>query len=234
MKAIVTGASKGIGHAIACALAREGFDLAITARDKKNLQEIRHNLSTVFPGTEIVAHSSDVSDKASLQGFIETIRSAWGDTAPEVLVHNAGLYLPARMMEESGEALEKMMATNLFAAYYLSKAFVPAMKKNGRGHIFTICSSAATSPADGIGSYSVSKYALYGFTKNLREELKEFNIKVTAILPGSTYTHSWAGTDIPAEKFIQPQDIASAILSAFNMSGSAVADEIVINPMNKI
>src|SRR6478736_764760 len=99
-----------------------------------------------------------------------------------------------------------MITTNLYSAYHLSRALIGSMIERKRGYIFNICSTASITPYINGGSYCVSKYALYGMTKVLREELKEFNIKVTAVLPGATKTDSWEGVELPDDRFIKPED----------------------------
>ena len=93
-----------------------------------------------------------------------------------------------------------------------------------------MCSTASTSAYTNGGSYSISKYALLGFTKNLRQELKTEGIKVTAIMPGATWSDSWAGFDAPEERLMQARDIAEAVVAALRMSAAAVVEEIVLRP----
>jgi short-subunit dehydrogenase len=106
------------------------------------------------------------------------------------------------------------------------------MRAAGAGHIINICSVAGLEPVVAAGSYSVTKYALMGLTKVLREELKPAGVKVTAIIPGATLTHSWEGTDIAPEHFIQPEDIASGVLACLQMSAGANIEELVIKPQS--
>jgi len=105
------------------------------------------------------------------------------------------------------------------------------MKREKKGHIFNICSVASLKSYPNGGSYGISKYALLGFSENLREELMPDNIKVTAICPGATYTNSWAGAGLPKERFIQVEDIANTLWSAYVLSEQAVVETIVIRPL---
>ena len=127
---------------------------------------------------------------------------------PEVLVNNAGVFLPGMIETEVDGALEHMINTNLYSAYHLTRSLMPEMKRLKKGYIFNMCSIASIKAYANGGSYGISKFALYGMTKVLREELKEFNIKVTAVLPGATLTASWEGVDLPEERFIKVEDIA--------------------------
>lgn len=104
------------------------------------------------------------------------------------------------------------------------------MKSAGTGHIFNICSVASLKAYSNGGSYSISKFALYGLTQNLREELKTFGVKVTAVLPGATWSNSWAGADLPDERLMDALDIAKCIFNAAQLSPAACVEEIIIRP----
>ena len=104
------------------------------------------------------------------------------------------------------------------------------MIQRREGHIFTMCSTASIMAYPNGGSYCIAKFALYGMTKVLREELKEHGLRVTAILPGATLTASWEGADLPAERFIRPDDVAEAVFGAWSLSPQAVIEELLIRP----
>ena len=104
------------------------------------------------------------------------------------------------------------------------------MKTKKHGHIFNLCSIASIKAYPNGGSYAISKFALLGFSKCLREELKPLGIRVTAVMPGATYTSSWDGVDLPEKRFIPVEDIAETIFSAYKLSGRSVVEEILIRP----
>jgi short-subunit dehydrogenase len=149
---------------------------------------------------------------------------------PEVLINNTGVFIPGQVHNETEGTLEKTMETNLYSAYHLTRGLLPGMMEHKKGHIFTICSTASIIAYPNGGSYCISKFALYGMTKVLREEMKPHNIRVTAILPGATYTDSWKGTDLPEERFIDSRDVAESIWSVYALSSRAVVEEILIRP----
>jgi len=120
----------------------------------------------------------------------------------DVLVNNAGGFIPGFIYNEEDGELEKMIESNLYSAYYITKGLIGSMIKKNQGHIFNIESIAAKIPYTRGSSYSVAKFALHGFTKVLREEMKEYGIKVTSVLPGATFTKSWESTGIPPDRFI--------------------------------
>jgi short-subunit dehydrogenase len=126
--------------------------------------------------------------------------------------------------------LETLMEVNLYSAYYLTRAVLPLMLPQRAGHIFNMCSIASIIAYPNGGSYTISKFALLGFSKSLREEMKPKGIKVTAILPGATWTDSWRGADFPENRLMQASDIAKAVWAAYQMSGAAVVEELVIRP----
>jgi len=148
-----------------------------------------------------------------------------------ILVNNAGIFEPGAIHNEAEGVLERQMATNVFSGYHLSRMFLPQMIERCSGHIFNICSVASIKAYTNGGSYCISKYAVYGMTKVLREELKPYKIKVTAILPGATLSGSWEGTTLPESRFMQAADIADAVFMASQLSAGAVIEEILMRPM---
>jgi len=149
---------------------------------------------------------------------------------PSILINNAGFFLPGNIMEEAQGILEIQIGANLYAAYYTSRAIVPAMMKAGKGHIFNVCSIASLQAYPQGGSYSISKFALDGFSKNLRLELKDKGIKVTGVYPGATYTNSWVGSGVEPSRIMEAQDIAKMIFAATQLSPQAVVEDIVMRP----
>ena len=174
--------------------------------------------------------AADLSEHADCQRFAELVLQLGRPLA--ALIHNAGAYVPGRFQDEpaDGSQLRLMLGANLLSAYDLTRALLPTLLKQQRGHVFTICSTASIMPYPNGGSYGVAKYALLGFTKTLREEVKNQGLRVTAVLPGATLTRSWEGAGLPPERFIQPQDVAEAVFSAFQLSVSAVVEELLIRP----
>jgi len=213
MNAVITGGTKGIGRAIADLLASKGIDLYICSRSTSDLEKMKSAIETQH-GVSVYTAVVDMSDKNAVKGFA-------ADILNEVEQVDA---------EEEDGALEKMINTNLYSAYHLSRALLPGMISNGHGHIFNMCSIASKIAYPNGGSYSISKFALLGFSKVLREELKEKGIKVTSILPGATWSNSWAGVDLPKDRLMEAEDIAIAVWGALQMSPSAVMEEIILRP----
>jgi short-subunit dehydrogenase len=149
---------------------------------------------------------------------------------PDVLVNNAGVFMMGTLLEEPEEAFENMMALNLNSAYYLTKIIAPHMVKEQQGAIVNICSVASIKAYPGGGSYGISKYALLGFSKNLREELKPQGIRVISVMPGAVYTASWEGVDVEEERLMPAEDIAELLWTTTALSKRSVVEDIVIRP----
>lgn len=227
-KAIVTGATKGIGRAIAEAFAALGMDLVICSRHASDLHQCRKALKEIHPGIEVLDSCVDLSVPEEVDRFAHFIAGRW--SAVDVLVNNAGVYLPGQSYSEPEGQLEQLMRTNLYSAYQLTRKILPLMLPHRHGHIFNMCSVASFMAYPNGGSYSITKFALLGFSKVLREELKGQGIKVTAVMPGATWSESWAGVSLPETRLMQAADIAESVVSALRMGPSAVVEEIIIRP----
>ncbi|MFB9843362.1 SDR family oxidoreductase [Mucilaginibacter ginsenosidivorans] len=227
--ALITAATKGMGRATAIALAKDGISLAICARNQQELEAFKLELLEMNPYIQVMTQAVDGSQKEQLLSFATNAEKELGFIS--VIVNNLGMFDPVSILDESDEAFDKQLNTNLMPAYHLYKFFGKKMIAKRKGHIFTICSVAALDPIAAAGTYSVTKVALLGLTKVMRAEMQPHGVKVTAIIPGSTLTNSWAGTAISEDKFILPEDIASAIVNTYKMSAGANVDEIIIRPV---
>jgi len=224
---VVTGGSKGIGKAIIERFAKEGFDIATCSRKQSDLTELKLHVEKSYK-VNVNTFVADVADKKQVFGFTDFIQQL--NRQVDVLVNNAGYFEPGQVTEEDDGVLEKMINSNLYSSYNTTRGLVGAMKSRRWGHIFTICSIASIKAYPNGGSYAISKFALLGFTKVLREELKEYGIRVTAVLPGATKTSSWDETDLPDSRFIKPEDVAEAVYGAYSLSSHTVVEEILIRP----
>jgi len=228
MKAIITGATKGIGRAIAIKLWQNGYDLLLTARNKKELEELRSEL--LVDNRTIAIYAVDCAVKSEIKSFLDSADQEFGFA--DVLVNNVGTFLPGSLLDEDDETFEKQQNLNVNACYYISKFFAKKMRLEQKGHIFNICSVASKAPVKNGGSYSVTKAAMLSLNHVLRQELAPHNVKVTAFLPGSTKTSSWEGTTIPDDKFVQPDDIAETLFTILNLSKGVNVDEVLMTPLD--
>ena len=228
MNIVITGGSKGMGKAMADKFASAKNNLFICSRNEKELAETANEISKIN-GTIVKYFAADLSDKNEVKRFAQWISDQ--HIQIDILINNAGQFIPGSIYNEEEGTLQKMININLFSAYHLTRALLPLMMQKKSGHIFNICSIAALKAYANGGSYSISKYALMGFSKNLREELKPFNIKVTAVYPGAVYTSSWEGADILPSRIMEVNDIAAMVYSASLLSPQACVEDIVIRPL---
>lgn len=227
--AIITGATQGIGKAIAEKLLAEGCSVAICARNKEKLWQLKLEWEKQYPTATIAIYNTDLSIKENANAFANEALSVFHNI--DILVNNAGSFQPGNIADEPDGRLEALVAANLYSAYYLTRSILPVMMEHKAGHIFNMCSVASLKPYPNGGAYSISKYALLGFSDNLRDELKPHNIKVTAICPGATYTPSWEGSGVPEERIMEAADIAKMLWSAYNLSPQANVETIVLRPV---
>ncbi len=228
MNAIVTGSTKGIGLAIVHALMKEGWNVAVTSRNDSDLAALKKETMELFPGREFLTHRVDFSKKDETINYGKTMNQLWPEI--DLLINNVGIFYPGSVHKEEDGALENMIETNLYSAYHLTREILPGMMKRKKGSIINMCSIASFMSYPNGGSYTISKFAMLGFSKVLREEMKPYGIKVTAIMPGSTWSGSWEGADFPDDRLMKPEDVAEAVMSILKMSPQSVVEEIIIRP----
>ena len=234
MNIIMTGASKGIGKAIAKAFAAEGASHFLCARNEVALYNTVAELQTAYPTSSIKAKAVDMSIKEQARSFGTWVLAEIANTTSgkiDILINNAGNFIPGSTYLEEEGALEKMMDINLYSAYHLTRTLLPSMMEAKKAMIVNMCSIASLSAYNNGGSYSISKFALMGFTKNLREELKSSLIKVMGVYPGAVLTDSWGDFDNSSQRIMEASDIASMILAASKLSAQAVVEDIIMRPL---
>jgi short-subunit dehydrogenase len=224
---VVTGGTKGIGRAIAEKFASKNFDVVVSARNQSELDLMKNDLVKKF-GASVFVQSVDMSKKDAVAKFSTFILSL--NRTIDVLINNAGYFIPGEISEEKDGTLESMIESNLYSAYNMTRGVVKKMKETRTGHIFNMCSIASIEAYPNGGSYAISKFALLGFSKCLREELKPHAIRVTAVMPGATRTASWEGTELPDERFMSAEDVAESVFAAYSLSPRSVVEEILIRP----
>ena len=225
---IITGGSKGIGCSIAIKFAKNNFDIFTCSRNQDELNKLESEIKSINPKIKVSTLVSDLSTKEGSLNFIDFVIK--NTNKIDVLVNNVGTFIPGKLIEEEDSALEQMININLYSNYWVTKGLVNLMTNKKEGHIFNMCSIASKVAYANGGSYCISKFAFYGMSQCLREELKDFNIKVTSVLPGAVRTGSWDGTLLPDDRFIKPDDVSSSIYSAYNTSKGATIEEIIIRP----
>lgn len=230
MYAVITGATKGIGKAIAQELARQNFNLIVCAQKAAELQTLKQQIESENNTVKVFPFVCNVANKEAVQNFADFILQTTHNHPLEILVNNAGVFIPSSIFEEETDTLETLMATNVYSAYYLTKHLTNKFVEQKKGHIFNICSIASIAPYASSCAYTVSKHALYGFGRVLRQALQPHGIKVTNMHPGAVYTASWEGSGVAPERIMTSADIAQLLWAAYNLSAQATVEDIIIRP----
>ena len=227
MGVLITGASRGIGKAIATIFAANGKSLFLSSRNEVALYKAMEQLQTNYPSISIKAKAFDLSKKENAQALGNWCLKY---ATPDIIVNNAGLFEPGSVYNEPEGLLENQLAINLTGAYHLTRVLLPKMMERRSGHIFNLCSIASLHAYDNGGAYSISKFAMNGFSKNLREEMKPYNIKVTSVHPGAVLTDSWGDYDNSSRRIMEAEDIAKMIFACTQLSPAACVEDIVMRP----
>ena len=228
-KVLITGGTRGIGRNLIEIFASAGYDIATCSRNEKELNQLIKYISDKYKNIEFFAYNCDVSVKEQIIEFGKKIINNFG--TPDVLINNAGIFMPGSISDEDDNVFETHLNTNLASAYHLTRILLSEMKKNNSGFIFNMCSTASITAYTGSASYCISKFAMLGFSKLLREELKPFNIKVCSVMPGATLTSSWEGTSLPVERFIDSKELAELMFSVLKNSKSMDVEELIVRPV---
>ena len=231
--AVVTGAARGIGAAIARRLASMGATVAITARDEARLNEVAREIESSGGKAEIAAF--DLLDPAAVTRFAETIQKRYGRC--DILVNNAGVgFIGSPLHQMPPEDWDTVLGTNLRGPYLMIRAFAPIMiaaSKEGRaGHIVNISSLAGHNPLKNGAAYAASKWGLNGLTYSVAEELREYGIRVSVVAPGSVNT----GFNVArgnSEKRLQPDDIAGVVAMLVTQAPQSFVSEVLMRPTMK-
>ena len=224
---LITGASRGIGKAIATIFAANGKSLFLSSRNEVALYKVMEELQTNYPSISIKAKAFDLSKNENAKALGNWCLKY---TVPDIIVNNAGLFEPGSVYNEPEGLLENQLAINLNSAYHLTRTLLPKMMERRSGQVFNLCSIASLHAYDNGGAYSISKFAMYGFSKNLREEMKPYNIKVTSVHPGAVLTDSWGDYDNSSNRIMEAEDIAKMIFASTQLSPAACVEDIVIRP----
>lgn len=225
--AVITGGTKGIGYAIAEKLLEAGAKVFVCARNKT---ELKRALSDLRQKGEAEGETCDVRSEDQVRMMLEECERVCGGV--DILVNNAGIGIIGKKVEDmSGDEFRQTLETNLFGVFYACHYAVPMMKKRGGGYIFNISSLAGQNAHPKMAAYNASKYGLNGFSEALMQELRDDDIKLSYICPGSVNTYF--GGDTPSEDQmwqLQPEDIAQVVLDLLNMNQRALPSKVEIRP----
>ncbi len=225
--ALVTGGNRGIGLAIARALAREGASVIITGRDESALHHATSELTR--NGSSVVSHVCDIRDEDSVDHLFQDIGKHFPHL--DVLINNAGLAQPSAHVDHlSLESWRDAIDTNLTGAFLCTRAALPLLRRGST--IVNNVSIAATTPFVGMAAYNASKAGLLAFTNTLREELRSRGIRVIAFTPGATNTDIWKQfwKEAPRDRMMSAESVADALVAALALPANATVQELVITP----
>jgi 3-oxoacyl-[acyl-carrier protein] reductase len=225
--ALVTGASRGIGEAVAIRLAQAGCDVALTGRNEADLERVA--VACRAHDVRALALVADITDPDALQGLVADTVSGLGGLG--VLVNNAGIYASGRVQEADIDAFERVIDVNVKALMRLTRLALPHILESSHGAVINIASVAGKGSFPGGAAYCASKHAVVGFTGSLYEDVRRHGVKVCAICPGFVNTsmvNTRPGLD-PA-RMIQPADIAEAAHMVVAFPDTACPTEILIRP----
>lgn len=229
--AIVTGASRGIGKAIAVNFAREGMNLALFGRDSRSLNEAADICRE--SGSEVLTFSGDVADVNFVNGSVDKVLEKLGSV--DHLINNAGVAVFKKFVDTEFEDFELQINTNVYGIFHFTKKIIPHFIKQGSGSVINISSLAGKNGFQFGTTYAATKHAVMGFTRSLLLEVREFNIRVAAVCPGSVATDMIINSDMkPAslEKVLDPKDIADVVSTMVKLPVRAVISEVEIRPTN--
>ncbi len=224
--ALVTGAGRGIGREIAINLSKEGFFVVICSRSSKQVKDVEREITG--DGGEAVALCCDVGVEDEVVRLIDEVSNVAGNI--DVLINNAGIAHSEPITTIESSKWEEIIRVNLTGTFLMTKYALQNMRDGG--HIFNIISNAGKTGFPNWSAYCASKFGVLGFTNSIREELRDRNIKVTAVLPGPTDTPLWEGVEgvWDRERMMKPDAVADMIVSIYNQPKEALTEEVFIMP----
>ncbi|MBX3736567.1 MAG: SDR family oxidoreductase [Candidatus Didemnitutus sp.] len=225
---LITGASQGIGAALARVFAAEvkGVRLALVARHARNLRAVAAECTAL--GAEAATFPGDASDEAAVAKLARAVAKRFG--AVDVLINNAGAFTQAKFADTTVAAFDHMIAVNLRSAFLVTRAFLPAMTARRRGDIFFMSSIAGLGAYPNAAAYCAAKFGVTGLAQVLRAETREAGVRVCCVHPGATWSPSWSGSGVAPERIMPAEDVARAFLDVYRLGRTTVVEEIVLRP----
>jgi short-subunit dehydrogenase len=225
--AVITGASKGIGKAIALSLAREGANIVLSARSADDLRNVEKEVAA--HGVRVISVPTDVRKGSDVNRLAEKAEKEFG--AIQILVNNAGIGIFKPVVETRDEEFHSILETNLYGVFYCSRAFLPGMIKNRKGHIVNISSLAGKNSFAGGSAYCASKHALMSFSECMMLEVRQHDVKVSTICPGSVATDFSHPSDREMSWALASEDVATAVLDVLTTSAGSLISLVDLRPL---
>jgi NAD(P)-dependent dehydrogenase (short-subunit alcohol dehydrogenase family) len=229
---LITGASQGIGAAIAKVFAKEvrGVRIALVARSERNLKTVARACAKLASGgaKAVEIFVCDVSDEGAVVALKAAVTKRFG--AVDVVINNAGVFAGATFAETKVAEFDRIVAANLRSAFLVTQAFLPVMLEQKRGDIFFMSSIAGLEAYPNGAAYCAAKFGVTGLAQVLRAETKGAGVRVCCVHPGATWSPSWSGSGVPKERMMPAEDVARAFLDVYRLSRKTVIEEIVLRP----
>ncbi len=222
----ITGGGRGIGKAAALLLAKQGAAVVVSSRTQSELDAVAAEIDK--NGGRAMAVRCDVTRKQDIIDLVSKVKDHWGPV--DVLVNNAGTGIFDKISRLREKDWDTLMDTNLKSAFLCTQAVLDDMMARESGHIINVVSVAGRQPYYNCGGYCASKYGLLGFTDVLRMEVRKYNIKVTAYLPGATDTGIWGEAQLDRSKMMQVGDVAQGLLNICCRPQNTMVEEVVLRP----
>lgn len=225
--AIITGAGKGLGKAMALALAAEGVNLGIIGRTTKDLEKLSKELNTVNPEITVAHATANIGSYTEVKDAVATITASLKTI--DILINNAGVLKMGGILELSVEEWEQVFQINVLGTYYMLHEVLPHITQQGKGDIINIASTAGLKGSARMSAYGASKAAVINLTESLMQEVRKSNIRVTTVNPSTIATDmtlSAGFTDGDAEKVLQPEDLAFLVVQQLKLPQRAFVKEI--------
>ncbi len=229
--ALVTGASKGIGKAIALALVAEGAQVGLIARSEPDLQMLASEIQA--NGGKAVYAMADISDRVSVEAAVNTITNELGPI--DILINNAGTGKFGKFLELDPEDWERQIKVNLFGVYYTTRAVLPQMIERLSGDIINISSTAGKNGSAATSAYSASKFGVFGLSESLMQEVRKQNIRVTALAPSTIVTDLAYSANLitgDPEKVMHPEDFAELVIAHLKLNRRMLVKETSVFSTN--
>ena len=233
--ALVTGAGKGIGRAVAHALAREGVHVGLVARTTADIERVAEEIRGAAEGARVVAAAADVADRAAVDAAVARMREEIGEI--DILVNNAGAAQFGSVLDMEPEVWERMYRVNVLGALHATRAVLPGMIARRRGDVINVASTAGEKGVANTGAYAASKAALLRLTESLAAEVRKHGVRVTALLPSTVNTELAASLALkigPAERMLQPEDVAHLVLATLRLPARVFVRDVALLTTNPV
>ena len=229
--ALVTGAGKGIGKAIALALAAEGVQVGLLARTEKDIQAVADEITAT--GVQAAYATADISNRSEVESAVAKLTGSLGEI--DILINNAGTGTFGNFLELEPEAWEAQIRTYVFGVYYATRAVLPSMIERKTGDIINISSTAGKAGAANTSAYSASKFAVFGLSESLMQEVRKHNIRVTAMAPSTVITDLAYSANLikgDPERVLHPEDLAELIIAQLKLNRRVLVKETSVFSTN--